>query len=147
MKIFFPPCLSFCSLLWDFCVYCSHKMQSFRMSVMSVVRRKEVPVILKSRCKILFDSVPRLWTRDRDFGPATRDPRRLVKLHNTNLQVVITNASPYVAVWTFIKYERNAQNAIYHAHLNILSLVILSRVFWLSLTWNLLTAQPWSKSA
>ena len=90
-------------------------MQSFRMSVMSVVRRKEVPVILKSRCKILFDSVRRLWTRD---------PRRLVKLHNTNLQVVITNASPYVAVWTSIKYERNAQNAIYHAHLNILSLVI-----------------------
>ena len=112
-RFFFPPCLSFCSLLWDFWVYCSHKMQSFRMFVMSVVRRKEVSVILKSRCKILFDSVPRLWTRD---------PRP-------------------------IKYERNAQNAIYHAHLNILSLVIWSRVFWLSLTWNLLTAQPWSKSA
>ena len=44
--------------------------------------------------------------------------------HNPNLQVVITHASPYVAVWTSIKYEWNAQNAIYHAHLNILSLVI-----------------------
>ena len=44
--------------------------------------------------------------------------------HNTNLQVVITHASPYVAVWTSIKYEWNAQNAIYHAYLNILSLVI-----------------------
>ena len=27
-----------------------------------------------------LDPRPRLWTRDRDFGPATRDPRLLVKL-------------------------------------------------------------------
>ena len=27
-----------------------------------------------------LDSRPRHWTRDRDFGPATRDPRLLVKL-------------------------------------------------------------------
>ena len=28
---------------------------------------------------------PRLWTRDRDFGPATRDPRLLVKLFSVRL--------------------------------------------------------------
>ena len=27
-----------------------------------------------------LDPRPRLWTRDRDFGPTTRDPRLLVKL-------------------------------------------------------------------
>ena len=27
-----------------------------------------------------LDPRPRHWTRDRDFGPATRDPRLLVKL-------------------------------------------------------------------
>ena len=108
------------------------------MSVVSLVRRKEVPVIWNpdaKYCLILFINKE---------GPLLQSTRGT---HNPNLQVVITHASPYVAVWTSIKYERNAQNAIYHAHLNIESLVIWSRVFWLSLTWNLLKAQPWSKSA
>ena len=29
-----------------------------------------------------LDPPPRLWTRDRDFGPATRDPRLLVRLES-----------------------------------------------------------------
>ena len=52
--------------------------------------------------------------------------------HNPNLQVVITHASPYVAVWTSIKYEWNAQNAICHAHLNILSLELITCVLTVS---------------
>ena len=32
-----------------------------------------------------LDSRPRHWTRDRDFGPATRDPRLLVKLIFLNI--------------------------------------------------------------
>ena len=40
-----------------------------------------------------LDPLPRHWTRDRDFGPATRDPRLLVKLihvcHNTVIRILL----------------------------------------------------------
>ena len=45
-------------------------------------------------------------------------------------------------IWTSTKNEWSAQNAYWSRA----SLVIWSRVFWLSVTWNLRKAQRWSKS-
>ena len=52
-------------------------------------------------------------------------------------------------VWTSTKTLRmNGMHIMQcdHARLDLLSLVIWSRVFWPPLTWNLIKAQRWSKS-
>ena len=92
-----------------------------------------------------------------DVSDATEDGLQALLLatrgaRNHNLQVVITHASHVCSqhepafVWISTKNEWNVHNAIYHARLDLLSLVIWSRVFWPSVTWNLPKAQHWSKS-
>ena len=68
---------------------------------------------------------------------------------NPNLQVVITHASHVCSQHSFglpLRMNGMHRTQFDHARLDLLSLVIWSRVFWLSVTWNLRKAQRWSKS-
>ena len=68
---------------------------------------------------------------------------------NPNLQVVIMHASHVCSQHSFRLPLR--MNGVHRMHfdqacLDLLSLIIWSRVFWPSVTWNLHKAQRWSKS-
>ena len=68
---------------------------------------------------------------------------------NPNLEVVITHASHVCSQHSFgipLRMNRMQRTQFDHARLDPLSLVIWSRMFWLSVTWNLGKAQRWSKS-
>ena len=69
--------------------------------------------------------------------------------HNPNFQVVFTHASHVCSQHSFglpLRMYGMYRTHFDHARLDLLPLVIRSRVFWPSLTWNLLKAQRWSKS-
>ena len=71
--------------------------------------------------------------------------------HNPNVKVVITHAShvcSQLSVWTSTKNEWNGMHRTHfdHVRLDLQSLVILSRVFWPSVTWNVRKPQRWSKT-
>ena len=66
-----------------------------------------------------------------------------------NLQVVVTHASHICMQHSFgLPLRMNGMHIMQcdHARLDLLPLVIWSRVFWPPLTWNLIKAQRWSKS-
>ena len=68
----------------------------------------------------------------------------------SNLQVVIMHASHVCSQYSFGLPLRimNGMHSTWfdHSHLDLLSLVIWSHVFWPSITWYLCKAQCWSKS-
>ena len=73
----------------------------------------------------------------------------LLRAHNPNLQVVITHASHVCDQHSFgFPLRMNGMHRIQfdHARFDLLPLVIWSRVFWPSVTWNLRKAQGWSKA-
>ena len=68
---------------------------------------------------------------------------------NPNLQVVFTHASHVCSQHSFglpLRMYGMYRTHFDHARLDLLPLVIWSRVFWPSVTWNLRKAQRWSKS-
>ena len=67
-----------------------------------------------------------------------------------HFQVAITHALHVCSQYSFrlpLKMYGMYRTHFDHARLDFLSLVIWSRVFWPSVTWNLRKAQRWSKSA
>ena len=69
--------------------------------------------------------------------------------HNPNLQVVVTHASHACnqhSVGLELRMNGMHRTQFDHARLDFLTLVIWSRVFWPSVTWNLRKAHRWSKS-
>ena len=68
-------------------------------------------------------------------------------VRSPNLQVVITHVWHVCSQHSFghpLRMYEMHRTQFDHAHLDLLSVVTWSRVFWSSVTWNLLKAQHWS---